>query len=89
MKVTEEEKRLKLAADASYGAQCRMVLNSAPFQNAFLEMKSELLKKFESIGSNQIEDLQEAHRTYKNLSVLERYFEKHISRGDAATNRLN
>ena len=58
-------------------------------QMAFLEKKAEIMDIFESKETLDIDQLQEVHRTYKNLCALEDYFVKRIHSGDLAQERLN
>ena len=58
-------------------------------QIAFMEKKAEIMDVFENKETLDTEELQEVHRTYKNLCGLEDYFVKLIHGGDLAQDKLN
>jgi hypothetical protein len=83
-KAKEDKLNIRIAD----GLAASNVTNDPMFRCAFMTKKAELLDKLEKVDTGSIEELQEAHRTYKNLLGLEDYFTKFITRGDVAANKL-
>ncbi len=58
-------------------------------QEVFLELKADVMDKFESKDTLETEELQETHRTYRNICSIEKFFISRINRGQNAENKLN
>jgi len=58
-------------------------------QEAFLELKANTMDKFESEDTLNTDELQEVHRTYKNVCYLEKFFIIRIKRGQDSEKILN
>lgn len=56
---------------------------------AFMELKANVMDSFENKETLDIEELQEVHRTYRNLCKLDDFFMMKIRKGKEAQNRLN
>ena len=87
MKKSKQQRKEALANKSMDGAQAAHEFQV--LQMAFLEKKAEIMDIFESKETLDTEQLQEVHRTYKNLCALEDYFVKRIHSGDLAQERLN
>ena len=76
-----------LEANAALGANASYEFKL--MSQAFIEQKGEVLDKFESKDTLEIDELQEAHRTYRSICKLEDFFMKRIKLGQEAENKLN
>ena len=87
MKKTKDQRKEELANKSMDGAEAANEFRL--LQMAFLEKKAEIMDVFEGKETLDTDELQEVHRTYKNLCALEDYFVKRIHSGDLAQERLN
>jgi hypothetical protein len=82
-----DERRKQLEQESIEGANALSefkILNGA-----FVAIKAEIMDSFEKKETLDVEELQEVHRTYRNLAKIEDIFLGKIRDGKQAQNILN
>jgi len=85
--MNKEKRKEKLSNISMDGAQAANEFKLLTL--FFLEKKAEFLDNFENKDTLDIDELQNIHRTYKNLCALEDFFLAKINEGNIAQTKLN
>ena len=83
-----KEERLKALEQESISG-VNAIEEFKTLNGAFVAIKADIMDSFENKETLDIEELQEVHRTYRNLAKIEDFFLLEIKRGQEAQTKLN